>query len=269
MQYDTNQMNEYSMLTARQKAIYAKPACQTKLVPGGNGKMHRLRVLVVDDDPAIIKLIRASLKNEDWDILTAMGGAEALEIVERETLDLVILDILMPKIDGFEVCLRLREWSQIPIIILSAKSDASDKVRCLNIGADDYITKPFAPDELIARVKSVLRRTGAADTTPTQPSFASGDLEINFVERRVTVAGNEVRLTPTEYSLLRELALNVGKVFTHSDLLKKVWGPEYGQEREYLRVFIGRLRAKLEPDSTKPRYIITVPGVGYRFQATA
>ena len=230
--------------------------------------MHRLRVLVVDDDPAIIKLIRASLKNEDWDILTAMGGAEALEIVERETLDLVILDILMPKIDGFEVCRRLREWSQIPIIMLSAKSDASDKVRCLNIGADDYITKPFALDELIARVKSVLRRTEAATAVPTQPSFTSGDLEINFVERRVTVAGNEVRLTPTEYSLLQELALNVGKVFTHSDLLKKVWGLEYGQEREYLRVFIGRLRAKLEPDPANPRYITTVPGVGYKFQAT-
>jgi len=175
----------------------------------------------------------------------------------------------MPKIDGFEVCLRLREWSQIPIIMLSAKSDASDKVRCLNIGADDYITKPFAPDELIARVKSVLRRTEAAAAVPTQPSFASGDLEINFVERRVTVAGNEVRLTPTEYSLLQELVLNAGKVLTYSHLLKRIWGAEYGQEREYLRVFIGRLRAKFEPDSTKPRYITTVPGVGYRFQATA
>jgi len=231
--------------------------------------MHRVRILVADDDLAIIKLICASLKNEGCDILTAMGGAEALEAVEREMPDLVILDILMPKIDGFEVCLRLREWSQIPIIMLSAKSDASDKVRCLNIGADDYITKPFGVSELTARVRAVLRRTGAADTTPTQPSFTSGDLEINFVERRVTVAGNEVRLTPTEYSLLRELALNAGKVFTHSDLLEKVWGPEYGQKREYLRVFIGRLRAKFEPDPANPRYITTVPGVGYKFQATA
>jgi two-component system KDP operon response regulator KdpE len=153
--------------------------------------------------------------------------------------------------------------------MLSAKSDASDKVRCLNIGADDYITKPFALDELIARVKSVLRRTEAATAVPTQPSFTSGDLEINFVERRVSVAGNEVRLTPTEYSLLQELVLNAGKVLTYSHLLHRVWGPEYGSEREYLRVFIGRLRAKLEPDPANPKYIITVPGVGYRFQATA
>jgi len=238
-------------------------------VPGDNGKMRRVRILIVDDELALIKLLRANLEANGFGVIAVRDGAEALEAIEREEPDLVVLDILMPRIDGFEVCRRLREWSQVPIIMLSARGGEEDKVKCLGLGADDYITKPFGISELIARVKSVLRRTGASDTTPTQPSFASGDLEINFVERRVTVAGNEVRLTPTEYSLLRELALNVGKVFTHSDLLKKVWGPEYGLEREYLRVFIGRLRAKLEPDPANPRYISTVPGVGYRFQATA
>ena len=231
--------------------------------------MRRLRILVVDDELAIIKFLRANLEANGFEVIAAMDGAEALESIERELPDLVILDIIMPKLDGFEVCRRIREWSQIPIIMLSAKDVEEDKVKCLDLGADDYITKPFGINELMARVKSVFRRTDSAVATPTQPSFTSGDLQINFVERRVFVAGNEVRLTPTEYSLLQELVLNAGKVLTHSDLLKKVWGPEYGQESEYLRVFIGRLRAKLEPAPTKPRYINTVPGVGYRFEVVA
>jgi two-component system KDP operon response regulator KdpE len=198
-----------------------------------------------------------------------MDGAQALQIFERELLDLLILDIMMPKMDGFEVCRRLREWSQVPIIMLSARGDEEDKVKCLELGADDYITKPFGVNELIARVKAVLRRTVALDTTATEPSFTSGDLQINFVERKVIAGGGEVRLTPTEYSLLQELVLNAGKVLTYAQLLNRVWGPEYGQEREYLHVFIGRLRAKLEPDPTNPVHIVTVPGIGYKFQATA
>ena len=231
--------------------------------------MHRPRVLIVDDDLAIIKFLRANLKAEDYEILTAMDGAEALQTIERELPDLVILDIMMPKMDGFEVCRRLREWSQIPIIMLSARGDVFDKVKCLDLGADDYITKPFGVGELIARVKTVLRRTEAAGTIPTQPSFTSGDLEINFVARRVTVAGEEVKLTSTEFSLLQELVLNAGKVLTHTHLLNKVWGLEYREERQYLHVFIRRLRTKLEPDLTNPRYIITVPDIGYQFKATA
>ncbi len=171
---------------------------------------------------------------------------------------LVILDIMMPKMDGFEVCRRLREWSQIPIIMLSARGDESDKVKCLDLGADDYTTKPFGASELIARVRAVLRRTEAAATIPTQPSFASGNLQVNFVKRQVTVAGNEVKLTPTEYGLLQEFVLNVGKVLTHTYLLNKVWGSEYKEDRQYLHVFVRRLRAKLEPDLTNHTLLVSL-----------
>jgi len=231
--------------------------------------MHRPRVLIVDDDLAIIKFLRANLEASDYKTLTAIDGAEALQTIEMELPDLVILDIMMPKVDGFEVCQRLREWSQIPIIMLSARGDEEDKVKCLDIGADDYITKPFGVEELIARVKAVFRRAQAIGATLTQPAFTSGNLTVNFVERRITIADREVKLTPTEYNLLQELALNAGKVLTHTHLLSKVWGPEYRDEREYLHVFIRRLRNKLEPDRATPRYILSVPGVGYQFKATA
>jgi two-component system KDP operon response regulator KdpE len=198
-----------------------------------------------------------------------MDGAEALRKIEMELPDLVILDIMMPKMDGFEVCRRLREWSQIPTIMLSARGDETDKVKCLDLGADDYLTKPFGTRELLARVRAVLRRTEATKTVSTQPFFTSGDLRISFAQRQVTVAGKEVELTPTEYSLLQEFVLNAGKTLTHSYLLDRVWGPEYRDEREYLHVFVRRLRTKLEPDATNPTYIMTVPGVGYRFRDTA
>ena len=228
--------------------------------------MRHPRILIVDDDLPIIKLLSANLKAEDYEVLTAMDGAAALETVERELPDLVILDIMMPKLDGVEVCRRLREWSHIPIIMLSARGDEGDKVKCLDLGSDDYITKPFGASELIARVRAVLRRTEAAGTIPTQTSFTSGDLQINFAQRRVTIADKEVKLTPTEYSLLQEFVLNTGNVLAHTYLLNKVWGLEYREEREYLHVFVRRLRAKLESDPTNPRYILTVPGVGYQFK---
>ena len=230
--------------------------------------MIKTRILVVDDEPSIRKFLRANLEAKDYKVLTAADGAEALQTIEMELPDLVILDIMMPKMDGFEVCRQLREWSQIPIIMLSARGDENDKVKCLELGADDYITKPFGASELIARVRAVLRRTEAAGSIPTQPSFTSDTLQINFVERQVTVADREVKLTPTEYNLLQELVLNANKVLTHRMLLRKVWGPEYGEEKEYLRVFIGRLRKELEPDPENPEYIITIPGVGYQFKAT-
>ena len=231
--------------------------------------MHRPCVLIVDDDLAIIKFLRANLKAEDYETLAAMDGVEALQTIEKELPDLVILDIMLPKIDGFEVCRQLREWSQMPIIMLSARGDEEDKVKCLDLGADDYITKPFGVGELIARVKAVSRRTEAAAAILDQPTFTSGDLKINFAQRLVTVAGKEVKLTPTEYSLLQEFVLNAGKVLTHKYLLNKVWGPEYQEEKEYLHTFVHRLHRKLEPDRTEPRYLVSVPGVGYQFKGNA
>jgi len=228
--------------------------------------MRRPRVLIVDDDLGVLKFVRANLQAMDFQTLTAMDGAEALDIIERELPDLIVLDVRMPKMDGFEVCHRVREWSRIPIIMLSARGDVEDKVKGLDLGADDYIAKPFGVNELTARVRVVLRRTGSVGAIPTQPSFTSGDFTINFVERRVTVAGKEVKLTPTEYNLLQELALNGGKVLTHSHLLGKVWGAEYAGERGYLTTFITRLRTKLEADPKNPEYIISVPGVGYKFK---
>ena len=230
--------------------------------------MVKTRILVVDDEPVIIKFLRANLESNGYNVLAAVDGAEALQTFEMELPDLVILDIMMPKMDGFEVCRRLREWSQIPVIMLSARGQVTDKVKCLELGADDYITKPFGVNELIARVKAVLRRAEAARTTPSRPSFICDTIEVNFIGRWVKVADREVKLTPTEYNLLRELVVNVNKVLTHSMLLSKVWGVEYTREKEYLRVFIGRLRKGLEPDPENPKYIITVPGVGYRFKTT-
>ena len=229
--------------------------------------MKKTRILVVDDEISIIKFLRSNLENKGYKVFAAMNGVEALQTIEMELPDLIILDIMMPKMDGFEVCQRLREWSQIPIIMLSARSDENDKVKCLELGADDYMSKPFGKDELLARIKAVLRRTEVMTNKPTQPSFTSGDLKINFVERRVTVAQREVKLTPTEYNLLQELVRNANKVLTHSMLLGKVWGPEYREEKEYLHTFVRRLRRKLEPNPTEPKHITSVPGVGYQFKS--
>jgi two-component system KDP operon response regulator KdpE len=228
--------------------------------------MKKTRILVVDDELSIIKFLRANLEARDYEVLTAMDGVEALQTMEMELPDLVILDIMMPKMDGFEVCRRLCEWSQVPIIMLSARGHEEDKVKCLDLGADDYITKPFGASELIARVQAVLRRTDKSGGKASQPVFASGDLKIDFVKRHVAIAGKEIKLTPTEYSLLQEFALNSGKVLTHTHLLNRVWGPDYRDERQYLHVFVRRLRDKLELDPANPQYIETVSGIGYRFQ---
>ncbi|MBM2825619.1 MAG: hypothetical protein HW402_1283 [Dehalococcoidales bacterium] len=228
--------------------------------------MKKTYILVVDDEPSIIRFLRAILETQGYNVLAAINGAEALRVFEMEQPSLVILDIMMPEIDGFEVCRRLREWSQVPIIMLSAKADEIDKVKCLNLGADDYVIKPFGASELIARIKAVLRRGETSAGVPMQPSFISGNLEVNFAQRRVAIADKEVKLTPTEYALLKELVLNANKVLDHTYLLHKVWGSQYKDEREYLHVFIRRLRAKLERDPRNPKYIVTVSGVGYQFQ---
>jgi two-component system KDP operon response regulator KdpE len=225
--------------------------------------MDKKHILVVDDDPAILRLLSNNLRARDYQVTTATNGEESLEAVQNNFIDLIILDIMMPKVDGVEVCRRIREWSNVPIIILSARGDEKDKVKCLELGADDYLTKPFGIAELIARIKTAFRHRGDPSVAPSQPNFVHGNLEINFAKRRVTVNDKEVKLTPTEYSLLQHLAVNSDKVLTHSMILQSVWGSEYCSEKEYLRVFIGRLRRKLEPDLKNPQYIQTIPGVGY------
>jgi two-component system KDP operon response regulator KdpE len=225
-------------------------------------------VLVVDDEVSILRYVGGGLRSEGYEVVCASNGQEALHLAEEQNPTLVVLDIMMPKLDGFEVCRRLREWSQVPIIMLSARGDEQDKVKCLDLGADDYITKPFGAAELLARVRAVLRRSNGATATNTPSSFAAGELKISFAERQVTVSGKEIRMTPTEYRLLQEFVVNAGKVLTHSYLLNRVWGPEYGEERDYVHVFVRRLRNKIEPDPASPKFIITVPAVGYQFRAT-
>ena len=228
--------------------------------------MARERVLIVDDDALILRFLQVIFKDAEYRVLIARDGLEALDTVEKEMPDIVILDISMPKLDGLQVCRRLRDWSQLPIIILSARADTEGKVKCLEAGADDYVCNPFSKEELLARVSSVLRRSKGAPAAQTQSVFTAGDLTIDFNARRVTSAGEDVKLTPTEYHLLHELVSNVGKALDHTYLLKMVWGSEYSEEMEYLRVFVNRLRTKLEPDPSNPRYIITIPGMGYMFE---
>lgn len=227
--------------------------------------MVKKRILIVDDEISIIKFLRANLEEKGYEVLAAMDGEAALQVFEKEVPDLVLLDIMMPKLDGFEVCRRLREWTNIPIIMCSAKSNEGDKVKSLDLGADDYITKPFGAPELLARVNANLRRSDMSNTKPSGPSFVCGDLTVNFAGRQVTVAGKDIKLTPTEFNLLQEFVLNVDKVLTHTYLLNKVWGPEYHDETEYLHVFARRLRMKLEHDPAEPKMITTVPGIGYQF----
>jgi len=222
-------------------------------------------ILAVDDDVQVLHLVRDTLETEGYRVITADSGEAAVAAFEQQLPDLVVLDIMMPKMDGFEVCRRLREWSQVPIIMLSARGNKSDKVKCLDLGADDYVTKPFSVEEMLARVKAVLRRSQATFPTPSRDAFNSGSLEIDFARRRVTVTGKEIRLTPTEFHLLQELVLNVGKVLTHSYLLNKVWGPEYQDERQYLHVFVGCLRTKIRLERQGHGAIESIAGVGYRF----
>ena len=232
-----------------------------------NSRIRCPRILIVDDEPGVITTLKVALEANGFETMTALDGNEALKIMDKELPDLMILDIIMPEMDGFEVCRRVRHQSQIPIIMLSARQSNEDKVHCLNLGSDDYISKPFSMSELIARVKAALRRTSEFGVAIVEPLFTCSNISIDFAQRKMTVDGNGVNLTPTEYSLLRELVLNKDKVLTHSQLLKRVWGPEYGQEKEYLRVFIQRLRSKLEHDPSQPKHIITLPGIGYKFQS--
>lgn len=229
--------------------------------------MEKPRILVVDDDPAIRRYVKAGLERAGYLVSVAADGVEAIEKAEAEAPALVILDMRMPQVDGVEVIRRLREWSHIPIIMLSGFASNANQVHCLNLGADDFIAKPFDLEELVARIQAVLRRVARERAVPEQPAFRSGPLEINFARRQVLINGGEVKLTPTEYALLSELTLHANKVLTHSMLLKRVWGPEYDEEREYLRTFIRRLR-RILGEKSKAGQIVTVSGVGYQFKTT-
>ena len=221
------------------------------------------RVLVVDDERAIRRYLHAALNAHGYIIYEAVNGQETLSAAVAERPDLIILDLGLPDIDGVEVTRQIREWSQIPIIILSVREQERDKVAALDAGADDYLTKPFSTGELMARIRVALRRS---TQTGTEPVFSSGELVVNLSRRLVTVKDQEISLTPTEYDLLRVLIQHPGKVLTHRQLLQKVWGNAYETEAHLLRVNMSNLRRKIEPDPTRPRFIITEPGVGYRLR---
>lgn len=225
------------------------------------------RILLAEDEVAVRDFINRNLLARGFQVLEASNGLEALAVWEREDPHLLILDIMMPRMDGFEVCRRVREHSNVPIIVLTALDAESDKVTALDLGADDYLTKPFGVEELLARVRAVLRRAQPEALPLASGIKQFGDIEIDLDGHHVRLRGAEVRLSPTEFALLQLLITNVGKVLTHRLILQNVWGPEYGGEAEYLRVYINRLRHKLEPDPANPRYFLTEPGVGYRFQA--
>ena len=222
------------------------------------------KILVVDDDPQLRRVMRMRLTGLGYEITEARSGEQALETFREFLPDLVLLDLNMPGMGGLEACRQIREGSEVPVIILTVRNTEDEKVEALDAGADDYVTKPFGMKELLARIRATMRRA------PTGPSagpktLKAGDLEIDFETRRVKARGQQVRLTPKEFELLRYMVSQRGKPVPHRELLQAVWGPDYGDETEYLRVFITHLRRKLEPNPSKPRYILTEPWVGYQF----
>ena len=219
------------------------------------------RVLVVDDEPQIVRGLRVVLRSAGFDVEAAATKEEALDMLAVRPPDVMVLDLVLPDGSGVEVCESVRRWSGLPIIVLSAVGDEREKVRALDAGADDYITKPFGPDELTARLRALLRRAGE---TAEEPTVTLGDLTIDLAARSVTRDGERVHLTPIEYDLLAELVRHRGKLVTQRQLLSAVWGPGYATETHYLRVHIAHIRAKLERDPSRPRHIVTDPGVGYR-----
>ena len=226
-----------------------------------------MKILVVDDEPDLIESVRLgfTLQWREVDVLGAGSGEAGLDVVEQEQPDIVLLDVGLPDIDGFEVLRQIRAFSDVPVVMLTARDDSMDKVKGLELGADDYVTKPFNHLELIARVKAVLRRLEMPAPASRAPSFRSGDLEVDFARQEARLRGERLDLTPTEYKLLYHLVRNAGHVLQHGTLLAKVWGREYIDEVDYIRVYIRRLRDKLGDDPDDPRYIRTERGLGYRF----
>ena len=226
-----------------------------------------MRILVVDDEPDVVESVRLgfTLQWREVDVLGASGGEAALDVVERDHPDIVLLDVGLPDVDGFEVLRRIREFSDVPVVMLTARDDAMDKVKGLELGADDYVTKPFNHLELMARVRAVLRRMAMPAPSSRAPSFRSGELEVDFAQQEARLRGERMDLTPTEYKLLYHLVRNAGHILQHGTLLAKVWGREYVDEVDYIRVYVRRLRDKLGDDPDSPRYIRTERGLGYRF----
>lgn len=225
--------------------------------------MRQFRVLVVDDEQGILDFLSSKLRASGYDVLTASNGVEALDQVQAQEPDLVVLDILMPRKDGFETLKELRTFSPVPAIILSAKGTNADKVKGLSLGADDYLAKPFSPDELVARIEAVRRRLSPDDKRKIRDQFSLGDLVIDFRKRLVIVRGKEARLSRIEWLLLSELAQNAGKLMLYSDLLTRIWGPEYRDDVQILRTWMSRLRKKIESEPDSPKLIRTIPKTGY------
>jgi len=223
-------------------------------------------VLVVDDEKSIREFIRRNLEIRDFRVLTAEDGIHATKVFSSHEIDLVILDIMMPRMDGLETTRRIRQSSYVPIIILTALDGEADLIRAFELGVDDYLTKPFGVGELLARVKAVLRRSKWIEPPVRKGLLTFGEIQINLERHEVIVGGEIVKLTPTEYNLLVYLMEHAGSVLPHDAILKHVWGPEYGEETEYLRVYIGHLRQKVEKDPTDPEYLLTIRGIGYRFE---
>jgi DNA-binding response OmpR family regulator len=231
---------------------------------------RKTTILTADDDPQLLRLIARNLELEDYDVLVASDGQQALEQIEQHAPDLVLLDVMMPRMDGFTVCQRVREFSAVPIIIVTARGQDQDKVRGLDLGADDYLTKPFSIEELLARVRAVLRRaqfTASEQAHAMHTTTTIGDLTIDFAQHLVTMGEREIELTPTEYRILAYLAQNSGRVMTQDLLLEQIWGTEYVGEGHMLQVNINRLRHKIEPDPMHPRYLLTKVGIGYLLAA--
>jgi len=241
----------------------------------GGGTAMRVkgkRILVVDDEPPIQRILKRNLTVGGYEVLVAENGRQAVEMVRLHQPDLILLDICLPGgIDGVDVCVQVRQFTQTPIIVLSAVLEEKQKIKALDLGADDYLTKPFSNDELQARVRACLRRASNKESVnekePEVLSSEDGYLHMDVVRRQVRAGSSEVRLTPTEFELLRQLMLYAGKVMTHRSLLRAVWGPEYGEEADYLRVYVRQLRLKVEEEPSHPKYIITEPGIGYVFRS--
>jgi two-component system KDP operon response regulator KdpE len=228
-----------------------------------------IKILIVEDEPQMQKFLRTCLAAEGYRIVESSLGVEALELARTHNPDMILLDLGLPDVDGMEVTRSIREWSAKPIIVISARGQEDDKIRALDAGADDYLTKPFGTGELLARIRVALRRTNRTGQDGTDTTLTVGGLRLDLEKRQVFAEGVEVHLTPNEYKLFTVLMKNAGKVLTHRQLLKEVWGPAYATQTQYLRVYMVQLRQKLERDSARPHYLVTEPGVGYRLKVDA